>query len=132
MTDKQKIVPASVTTAANLIHASQHVNLVYLDERIRTYIVNIVYASRQPDQFGLPQLKHCIEHGASPRATIALAMAAKAHAFMDARAYVVPEDIQELATDVLQHRIAISYEAEADNISSSDVIDTIIEKINVP
>ena len=132
MTDRQKIVPSPVTTAEQLIQAAGHVNLVYLDERIRSYIVNIVYATRQPAQFGLPQLTACIEHGASPRGTLSLAMAAKAHAFMDGRAYVVPEDVQALVADVLRHRIAISYEAEADNMSSENVIETIIEKISVP
>ncbi len=132
MTNPQKTLLSPVTSAANLIQASQNVNLVYLDDRIKTYIVNLVYATRCPEDFGNPQLKSCIEHGASPRATIALALASKARAFMDARAYVTPEDVQNLAQDILQHRISMSYEAEANNITSPDVIEAIMSQIEVP
>ncbi len=132
MTDNNTIIPTPVVSAANLITSAQHVNMVYMDERIQTYIVNLVYATRTPERFGLNQLSSFIAHGASPRATIALAKAAKAHAFMDARGYVLPEDVKSLAMDVLQHRISMSYEAEADNISSNDVIAAILNKIEAP
>lgn len=132
MTSRQKPTPSTVTSAANLITAASHVESIYIDERIKNYIVNIVYATRRPEDFGLPQLKKCIEHGASPRASLALAIAAKARAFMDVRAFVTPDDIQDLVADVLRHRITMTYEAEADKLSSIDIIDAIISKIEVP
>lgn len=132
MTARQKPTPNTVTSAANLMTANSHVESIYIDDRIKDYIVNIVYATRQPENFGLPQLKKCIEHGASPRASLALAMASKAKAFIDVRAFVTPEDIQELVHDILRHRITMTYEAEADKLTSTDIIDAIIAKIEVP
>lgn len=131
-TNKNPLPPSPVITGAELIKAAQHVDMVYMDERVQTYIVNLVYATRTPERFGLTQLSSYIEHGASPRATIALAKTAKARAFMDARGYVLPEDIKDLATDVLQHRISMSYEADADNITSNDVIDAILSRVETP
>ena len=132
MTNPQTVVPNTVTSVSNIIAAASNVAQVYIDERVQDYIVNLVYATRRPEDFGLPKLKSCIARGASPRATIAMATAAKAAAFMQIRAFVTPDDIQKLAIDVLQHRIALTYEAEADNITTTDIIEAIIEKVEVP
>ncbi|MCL2325441.1 MAG: AAA family ATPase [Proteobacteria bacterium] len=132
MTQKQRPLASIMTSATKLITASQHVESVYIDDRVRSYIVNLVYATRQPEQFGLPQLKGCVVRGASPRATLSLARAAKARAFMETRAFVTPDDVQELAIDVLQHRISMSYEAEADNILPVDIIGAILGHLEVP
>jgi MoxR-like ATPase len=132
MASPQTIVPNTITSVSNLITAASNVAQVYIDERVQEYIVNLVYATRRPEDFGLPKLKNCIARGASPRATIAMATASKAAAFMQLRAFVTPDDIQKLATDVLQHRIALTYEAEADNITPTDIIGAIVDKVAVP
>ena len=132
MTSPQTVVPNTVTSVSNIIAAASNVAQVYIDERIQDYIVRLVYATRRPEDFDLPKLKSCIARGASPRATISMATAAKAAAFMQVRAFVTPDDIQKLAVDVLQHRIALTYEAEADNITTTDIIEAIIEKVEVP
>ena len=132
MTSPQEISVNSITTASNIITAASNVEKIYIDERIQNYIVSIVYATRHPEQFGLPKVASCIARGASPRATISLANAAKAAAFMDLRAFVSPEDVQKLVVDVLQHRISLTYEAEADNLTSLDIIEAIMGKIEVP
>ena len=132
MASPQTIVPNTITSVSNLITAASNVAQVYIDERVQEYIVNLVYATRRPEDFGLPKLKTCIARGASPRATIAMATASKAAAFMQLRAFVTPDDIQKLATDVLQHRIALTYEAEADNITPTDIIGAIVDKVAVP
>jgi MoxR-like ATPase len=132
MTSPQETSVNSITTASNIITAASNVEKIYIDERIQNYIVSIVYATRHPEQFGLPKVASCIARGASPRATISLANAAKAAAFMDLRAFVSPEDVQKLVVDVLQHRISLTYEAEADNLTSLDIIEAIMGKIEVP
>ncbi len=105
---------------------------VYLDEKIEQYIVDIVYATRTPERYNLPHLKALITTGCSPRASINLALAAKAYAFLNNRAFVVPEDIRAIAKDVMRHRIGLTYEAEAENLSSTDIIDQILNRIQVP
>ena len=105
---------------------------VYLDERIRSYIVNLVAATRRPAEVGLGDLVPLIGFGASPRASIALSSAAKAHAFLRHRGYVTPEDIQQIAFDVLRHRVLLSYEAEAEEIASADIVQRILDQIEVP
>lgn len=132
MTSSQKIILNPVTTAGNVIAACRDVESIFIDERVQNYIVNIIYATRHPEMFGLPNLKNCLRRGVSPRATISLASASKAMAFMNARAFVIPEDIQALAYDVLRHRISLTFEAEADNINANDIIETILSKIEVP
>ena len=132
MSSPQKVVINPVMSASNLITAATNVESIYIDERIREYIVNIIYATRHPELYGLPKVAECVLRGASPRATIALASAAKAVAFMDMRAFVTPDDVQRIVIDVLQHRIALTYEAEADNITTYDVIDAILDKIEIP
>jgi len=121
-----------VTTKDEIIRARQVVNEVYLDEKIEQYIADIVFASRYPDRYGLPEMKDMITFGGSPRASINLAKAARAYAFIKRRGYVVPEDVRAVVHDVMRHRIGLSYEAEASNVSSEEIISKIINKVEVP
>jgi MoxR-like ATPase len=115
-----------------LIAARKVVRDVYMDDRVKDYVVNIVFATRQPAASGLASLAPLIEHGASPRASIALAMAARAHAFMRHRGYVTPEDVKAIGPDVLRHRLVLSYEAEAEEVSSEEVVRRVFEVVEVP
>lgn len=121
-----------VTTAEEIVNARAVVRQVYLDEKIEQYIADIVFATRYPDRYQLPQLKDLITFGGSPRASINLAKAAKAYAFVKRRGYVVPEDVRAVAHDVLRHRIGLSYEAEAGNVTTEEIISQIINKVEVP
>jgi len=112
--------------------AREAVNEVYMDEKIEKYILDIIFATRYPERYNLSQLKGLISFGASPRGSINLAKAAKCYAFIKRRGYVIPEDVRAVVTDVLQHRIGITYEAEAENVSSVDIINSIINEIEVP
>ena len=103
-----------------------------MDEKIEQYILDIIFATRNPEKYGLNDLKYLVEYGGSPRASISLAMAAKALAFLKKRAYVIPEDVREIVPDVLRHRIGITYEAEAENISSEEVVERIINGVEIP
>lgn len=123
---------SKILKPADIVELKELVRSVYLDEKIETYITNIVFASREPEQYGLPNFKSMIGFGASPRASIGLALAAKAYAFMRCRSYVIPEDVRAIAHDVLRHRIGLTYEAEAENIKSDDVINEILNKVEVP
>ena len=105
---------------------------VYIDEKIEQYITDIVFATRYPEKYGLKELKDYIEFGASPRASINLALAARAYAFIKRRGYVIPEDVRAIAHDVLRHRIGLTYEAEANNVVSEEIISQIINKVEVP
>jgi MoxR-like ATPase len=105
---------------------------VYMDEKIENYILDIVFATREPDKFGLSPYVPMISWGGSPRASINLAKASKAYAFIKRRGYVIPEDIRAVCHDVLRHRIGLSYEAEAENITSEEIITGILNKIEVP
>ena len=105
---------------------------VYLDEKIERYIVDIVFATRFPSEAGLPNLANMIAFGASPRASINLALAARAYAFIKRRGYVIPEDIRAVCHDVMRHRIGLSYEAEANNLTAEEVISEILNKVEVP
>lgn len=105
---------------------------VYLDEKIEKYIVDIVFATRFPDQYSLTKFKNMISYGASPRASINLALAAKAHAFMHKRGFVIPDDIKTICKDVLRHRIGLTYEAEAENVNAETIISEILRTVNVP
>ncbi len=116
----------------DIIKAKSVVREVYMDEKIERYIVDIVFASRNPEDHGLAQYKDMISFGASPRASINLALAAKAYAFIHRRGYVIPEDIRAIAKDVMRHRIGLTYEAEAENISSEDIVSEILNKVEVP
>lgn len=121
-----------VCTTSDILKARDIVNKVYIDEKIEQYIADIVFATRYPEQYGLTELKDMITFGGSPRASINLAKAARAYAFIKHRGYVVPEDVRAVAHDVLRHRIGLSYEAEASNISSEEIISKIINKVEVP
>jgi MoxR-like ATPase len=121
-----------VTTAEDILKAREIVNEVYIDEKIEQYIADIVFASRYPDRYDLPELKEMITFGCSPRASINLAKAARSFAFIKHRGYVVPEDIRAVAHDVMRHRIGLSYEAEANNVTSEEIISKIINKVEVP
>lgn len=126
----QKINP--VIQPESIIKARQSVKKVYMDEKIENYILDIVFASRNPEKFKLTELKPLISYGASPRASINLAVAAKAHAFMQRRGYVIPDDVRNVAKDIMRHRIGLSYEAEAENVTQEEIITRIINTIPVP
>ena len=121
-----------VTTAEEIVKARETVRQVYLDEKIEQYIADLVFATRYPDKYGLQELKNMISFGGSPRASINLAKASRAYAFIKRRGYVVPEDVRAVAHDVLRHRIGLSYEAEAGNLSAEEIISNIINKVEVP
>lgn len=121
-----------VTTASEIVKAREVVNQVYLDEKIEQYIADIVFASRYPERYQLAELKDMITFGGSPRASINLAKAARAYAFIKHRGYVVPEDVRTVAHDVMRHRIGLSYEAEASNVTSEEIVSSIINKVQVP
>ena len=124
--------PNAVITPDQILSARKIVREVYMDEKIEQYIVDLVGATRHPAENGMEELASLIEFGGSPRASINLALAAKAYAFIKRRGYVIPEDVRAICKDVLRHRIGLSYEAEAENISVSQIIDTILNKIQVP
>ncbi|GAB6960735.1 AAA family ATPase [Prevotella aurantiaca JCM 15754] len=121
-----------IVTAEEILEARKVVREVYIDEKIEQYIADIVFATRYPERYGLTNLKQMITFGGSPRASINLAKAARAYAFIKRRGYVVPEDVRAVAHDVLRHRIGLSYEAEATNINTEGIISDIINKVQVP
>jgi MoxR-like ATPase len=121
-----------VTTAEEIVNARSVVREVYIDEKIEQYIADIVFATRFPDRYGLKDMKDMIAFGGSPRASINLAKAARAYAFIKRRGYVVPEDVRAIAHDVLRHRIGLTYEAEASNVTSEEIVSKIINKVEVP
>lgn len=121
-----------VVSETDILNARKVVREVYIDEKIEQYIADIVFATRYPDKYGLGELKNLITFGGSPRASINLAKAARAYAFIKRRGYVVPEDVRAVAHDVLRHRIGLSYEAEASNVSSEEIVSKIVNKIEVP
>ncbi len=116
----------------DIVRAREVVKDVYMDEKIEKYIVDIVYATRTPQEYGLGKLKDLIQYGASPRASISLAMAAKAYAFIKRRGYVIPEDVRAVCYEVLRHRIGLTYEAEAENMTTDQIISEIINAVEVP
>lgn len=121
-----------IVAIADILKAREIVQQVYIDEKIEQYIADIVFATRYPERYGLTELKPMITFGGSPRASISLAKAARAYAFIHHRGYVVPEDIRAVAHDVLRHRIGLSYEAEASNVTSEEIVSKIINKVEVP
>lgn len=124
--------PSTVLKPEDIIRAREVVRDVYMDEKIEKYIVDIVYATRTPENYGLSKLKNLISYGGSPRASISLAMAAKAYAFIKRRGYVIPEDVRAVAYEVLRHRIGLTYEAEAENITTENIISEIMNAVEVP
>ena len=117
---------------AAIIKARELVKQVYMDEKIENYITDIVFATRYPEQYGLEKLKEMISYGASPRGSISLAQASKSYAFMKRRGYVIPEDVRAIAMDVLRHRIGLTYEAEAENVKSEEIVNEILNRVDVP
>lgn len=123
---------SAVLKPEDIVRAREVVKDVYMDEKIEKYIVDIVYATRTPEEYGLGKLKDLIQYGASPRASISLAMASKAYAFIKRRGYVIPEDVRAVCNEVLRHRIGLTYEAEAENITTENIITDIINTVEVP
>ena len=121
-----------VMSTDDIIEARKVVDLVYLDEKIEQYIADIVFATRYPDKYGLKDIKELISFGGSPRASINLALAARSYAFIKRRGYVVPEDVRAIAHDVLRHRIGLTYEAEATNVTQDELVSRILNKVEVP
>ncbi len=121
-----------VVSTADILNARKVVREVYVDEKIENYITDIVFATRYPEQYQLNKFKGMISFGASPRASINMALAAKAYAFIKRRGYVIPEDIRAVCPDVMRHRIGLTYEAEAENINTSDILNEILNKVEVP
>lgn len=121
-----------VISLQNITEAKSLINQIYLDEKIEKYILDMVFATRFPENYGLSELKNYISFGASPRASINLAIASRAHAFLKNRAFVIPEDVKEVAKDVLRHRIGLTFEAEAEEVSAENIVDKILSKIQAP
>ena len=128
--DLQPVRP--VVRKEEIVELQKLVETIYIDEKIENYIVDIVFASREPERYGLKDLKNLISYGASPRASISLAKASRAYAFLRGRGYVIPEDVRAVCHDVMRHRIGLTYEAEANNITTDEVITDIIDKVEVP
>ena len=124
--------PGTVIKTSDIVKARDVVREVYMDEKIENYILDIVFASRFPEKYGLPGFKNMISYGASPRASINLALASKAYAFIRRRGYVIPEDVRAICADVMRHRIGLTYEAEAENITQDNLVTEILNKVEVP
>lgn len=129
-TQQPRINP--VVSSSEILNARQLVREVYMDEKVEQYIIDIVFASRYPDQYNLAKIKPLIAYGGSPRASINLALAAKTYAYLNKRGYVIPEDVRNICKDVLRHRIGLTYEAEAENVNVEMVINEILRVVNVP
>ncbi|MCO6486885.1 MAG: MoxR family ATPase, partial [Phaeodactylibacter sp.] len=121
-----------VVKPADILKARQSVRRIYMDEKIERYILDIVFATRSPGAYGLRNLEPLINYGGSPRASINLALASKAHAFLQRRGYVIPEDVRNVCHDVMRHRLGLTYEAEAENITQEDIINKVLDTIEVP
>jgi len=130
--NEQVSVPKAVVSADDIIKARSVVHEIYMDEKIEKYILDIVFATRSPKQYNLTNLAQLISYGASPRASINLALGAKAYAFIKRRGYVIPEDVRAVSLDVLRHRVAVTYEAEAEEVTSEHVVQEVLNKIEVP
>ncbi|OPX25824.1 MAG: ATPase [Candidatus Cloacimonas sp. 4484_140] len=132
MSDNKPIKVKKIIKPKDVLNTRALVNDIYVDEKIKEYVLNIVFATRSPEEYGLKDISEFIEYGASPRASIYLVRAAKANAMLDQRGYVSPEDIKEIGKDVLRHRIILTYEAEAENVTSEDIVDRIFDEIEIP
>jgi MoxR-like ATPase len=124
--------PNTVLHPDDILKARKVVRQVYMDEKIEQYIIDIVFATRYPDEYKLADYKNLISFGASPRASINIALASKAYAFIKRRGYVIPEDVRAVCHDVLRHRIGLTYEAEAENVTTEDIITGILNAVEVP
>ncbi|HHM02711.1 MAG TPA: MoxR family ATPase [Caldithrix abyssi] len=131
-TRAERVEVEPVISPDDIIKAREAVNAIYVDEKIEKYIVDIVFATREPAENGLDDLKGLITFGASPRASISLAVAARAHAFLRRRGYVTPDDVRAIGQDVLRHRVILSYEAEAENLTPEDVVRKVLNRVEVP
>ena len=129
---KQQLAVNAVVSTSEILNARELVRQVYMDEKVEQYIIDIVFATRYPETYNLSKLKPLISFGGSPRASINLALAAKAYAYLNKRGYVIPEDIRNVCKDVLRHRIGLTYEAEAENINVEMIITEILKAVNVP
>jgi len=123
---------AKVITPEDIVRVREVIRTIYVDEKVKEYIVNVIFATREPEKYGLADLKDLIAFGASPRATIYLNIAAKAHAFLKGRGYITPEDIKAIGADVLRHRILLTYEAEAEEVTSDDIVKKVFDAVEVP
>ena len=132
MTGKVQAKASATTTPEQLSDARKVVRDVYVDDRVKDYIVDVVFATREPQKKGMKDLAPLIEYGASPRASIALNLAARAHAFLRHRGYVTPEDVKAIGPDVLRHRVVLSYEAEAEEVTAEDIVKRVFEVVEVP
>ena len=121
-----------VINPKQILNAQKIINDIYVDEKVEEYILNLIFATREPESFGLNDIKGLIDYGASPRATINIVLASKARAFMEHRGYITPEDVRFVGMDVLRHRVILTYEAEAEELSSEDIIQRLFETIEVP
>lgn len=132
MAGEPPIPPQAIISPENIIQARGVVNQIYVDEKIKSYVLDIIFATRDPQKSGMKKMSTLIEFGASPRGTLALIKAGKAHAFLNGRGYVMPDDIKEIAPDVLRHRIVTSFEAQAEDIDSTRIVQEIINRVEVP
>jgi MoxR-like ATPase len=132
MTGLMETRASHVTSPEQLLTARKIVKDVYMDDRVKDYIVDVVFATREPGQKGMKELASLIEYGASPRASIALALAARAHAFLRHRGYVTPEDVKAIGPDVLRHRVVLTYEAEAEEVTAEQIVRRVFEVVEVP
>ena len=121
-----------VISSEHILNAQKVVNEIYVDEKIEEYVLNLVFATRKPEKYNLPELKGLIDYGGSPRASINLTLAAKSRAFLEHRGYVTPEDIRYIGMDVLRHRVILSYEAEAEEMTSEDIIQRLYDTVEIP
>lgn len=130
-TGESKPIKAAIKSK-DILNAQKTINDIYVDEKVEEYVLNLVFATRNPDEFGLGDLSQLIEYGASPRATINLILASKARAFIEHRGYITPEDVRYIGKDVLRHRVILTYEAEAEELTSEDVIQRLFDSIQIP
>jgi len=128
----KKVTLKPVITTEKVLEARSVVDQIYIDEKVEQYIIDLVFATRDPEKYNLDGLSELINFGASPRASINLNLAARAHAFMEHRAYVTPEDVRTIAMDVLRHRIIPTFEAEAEEVTSEDLVEKVMSTIQVP
>jgi MoxR-like ATPase len=132
MTTSEPAKATPVVSPAELLEARKVITQVYVDDKVKDYIVEVVFATREPDKHGLKDLAPLIEFGASPRASIALNLAARAHAFLRRRGYVTPEDVKAIGPDVLRHRLVLTYEADAEEVTPEQVVKRVFEVVEVP
>lgn len=128
----ETVVVKPVVSIEDILKGRRSLHKIYMDEKVEQYILDIVFATRQPEQYNLSKLTNMISFGGSPRASISMALAAKAYSFLKRRGYVIPEDVRAVCADVLRHRIGLTYEAEAENITTEDIIKEVLNKVQVP